>query len=104
MKNSLGLDQEKIANFCRHWKITELSFFGSILREDFGPESDVDVLVSFAPDADWSLFDHMEMEEELSAILGRNVDLVSRRAIERSRNWLRRKAILESAEPLYVAR
>jgi len=104
MKIKLELDQEKIAEFCRRWKITELSFFGSILREDFGPESDVDVLVSFAPDADWSLFDHMEMEEELSAILGRNVDLVSRRAIERSRNWLRRKAILESAETLYVAR
>jgi hypothetical protein len=103
MEVKILLDHEKIADFCRRWKITELAFFGSVLREDFGPESDVDVLVSFAPEADWSLFDHMEMEEELSALLGRNVDLVSRRAIERSRNWLRRKAILESAEPLYVA-
>jgi len=103
MKKKIPVDPRQIAEFCQRWKITELAFFGSILREDFGPESDVDVLVSFAAQADWSLFDHMEMEEELAALLGRNVDLVSRRAIERSRNWLRRKAILESAEPLYVA-
>jgi hypothetical protein len=75
-----------------------------VLRDDFRPDSDVDVLVTFAPEAEWSLFDHVTMEEELSSILDRKVDLVSRRGIERSRNWIRRKAILEAAEPFYVAR
>jgi predicted nucleotidyltransferase len=62
------------------------------------------LLVTFSPDAEWSLLDHIAMEEELSAIFGRKVDLVSRRAIERSENYLRRKAILETAQPYYVAR
>jgi predicted nucleotidyltransferase len=100
----LPVDREKISTFCQRWHITEFAFFGSILRNDFRPDSDVDVLVTFAPEADWSLFDHVTMEEELSALLGRKVDLVSRRAIERSSNWLRRKAILETAEPYYAAR
>jgi uncharacterized protein len=64
----------------------------------------VDVLVDFAADADWSLFDHVEMEDELSTILGRKVDVVNRRAIERSENWIRRQAILNTAEPIYVTR
>jgi predicted nucleotidyltransferase len=76
--------------------------FGSALREDFRPDSDLDLLVKFAPDADWSLMDHVAMEEELSGIVGRKVDLVSQRAIERGSNWIRRKAIPESAEP-YLA-
>ena len=103
MNPRLTLDPEKIAAFCQRWKIVELSLFGSVLRDDFRPDSDVDVLVTFAPEADWSLFDHVAMEEELSAVVGRKVDLVSRRAIERSTNWIRRQAILDSAEPCYVA-
>jgi hypothetical protein len=102
MKIKLELDQEKIAEFCRRWKITELAFFGSVLREDFGPESDVDVLVTFSTDAHWSLFDKMHMQDELAEMFGREVDLVSRRAIERSRNWLRREAILSSLEVIHV--
>jgi len=104
MSAKIPIPQEKIAEFCRRWKITELALFGSVLRDDFRPDSDVDVLVTFAPEAEWSLFDHVTMEEELSSILDRKVDLVSRRGIERSRNWIRRKAILEAAEPFYVAR
>jgi predicted nucleotidyltransferase len=104
MNARIHIDRDKIADFCRRWKITELALFGSVLRDDFCPDSDVDVLVTFAPDAEWSLFDHMDMQEELSVILGRKVDLVSRRAIERSANWVRRKAILSTAEPCYVAR
>lgn len=73
---------------------------GSVLREDFRPDSDIDILVSFSSDAEWSLLNHMAMEEELSAIFGRKVDLVSRKAIERSENYIRRKAILESAQRL----
>jgi len=104
MSARIPIDRNKIAEFCRRWKITEFALFGSVLRDDFRPDSDVDVLVTFAPDAEWSLFDHVDMEEELSAILDRKVDLISRRAIERSDNWIRRKAILSTAEPVYVAR
>ncbi len=104
MSARIPIDREKIAEFCRRWKITEFALFGSVLRDDFRPDSDVDVLVTFAPDAEWSLFDDVDMEEELSAIFGRKVDLVSRRAVERSDNWIRRKAILSTAEPVYVVR
>jgi predicted nucleotidyltransferase len=100
----VSIPREQLEEFCRRWKIAELDLFGSALREDFRPDSDLDLLVSFTPDADWSLLDHVAMEEELSGILGRKVDLVSRRAIERSSNWIRRRAILESAEPYFVAR
>jgi len=92
-----------IIDFCQRWKITEFALFGSVLRDDFRPDSDIDVLVQFAPDASWTLLDHVEMQDELVAMLGRNVDLVSRRGIERSRNKMRRKAILESAEVFYAA-
>jgi predicted nucleotidyltransferase len=104
MSARIAIDRERIADFCRRWKIVEFSLFGSVLRDDFRPDSDVDVLVSFAPDAEWSLFDHVAMEDELSAMIGRKVDLVTRRAIERSENWIRRKAVLGSAETVYVAR
>jgi hypothetical protein len=97
------LPSDVIAEFCRRWKIAELAVFGSALRDDFRPDSDIDLLVSFAPDADWSLFDHMHMEEELAKALGRPVDLVSREAVERSENWIRRKAILDSARLIHVA-
>lgn len=103
-KMSMEMPKDKIAEFCQRWKIVELSLFGSVLRDDFRPDSDVDVLVRFAPDAEWSLLDHVAMEEELSAILGRKVDIVSRSAIERSENYIRRKAILGTAQPYYVAR
>jgi uncharacterized protein len=101
---NIEMPKEQIADFCRKWKIVELSLFGSVLRDDFRPDSDVDILVSFSSDAEWSLLDHMAMEEEMSAILGRKVDLVSRKAIERSENYIRRKAILETAQPYYVTR
>ena len=78
--------------------------FGSSVRRETTALSDIDVLVSFVPGADWSLFDHIRMEEEFSTILGRNVDIVTRRTVERSDNWIRRKAILESAVPCYVER
>ena len=104
MRKEISIPAERLHEFCRKWNIAELRIFGSALREDFRPDSDLDLLVSFTPEADWSLLDHVAMEEELSAIAGRKVDLVSRRAIERSSNWIRRKAILETAEPYFVAR
>ena len=102
--SSLTMPTDRIEDFCRRWKVRELALFGSALREDFGPDSDVDLLVSFAPDARWSLFDLSRMRHELCAIFARDVDLVSRRGIEQSRNPLRREAILSSAETIYVQR
>ena len=95
---------ERLADFCRRWGITHLAVFGSALREDFRPGSDIDLLVSFAPDTEWSLLDHARMQEELEALLGRDVDLVSRRAVERSANWIRRREILGTAQVLYASR
>jgi uncharacterized protein len=99
MRTAIPIPTKKLEEFCQRWKIAELRVFGSALREDFGPDSDLDLLVTFAPNADWSLLDHIAMEEELSGIVGRKVDRVSQRAIERSSNRIRRKTILESAEP-----
>ena len=103
MKPRIPLDRERIAEFCRRWKITEFSLFGSVLRDDFRPDSDIDVLVSFSPEAEWGLFEHVAMQEELAAMFSRKVDLITRRAVEHSRNPLRRRIILESAQPYYVA-
>ena len=103
MQSRIAADPERLATFCGKWKVAQLALFGSVLREDFGPESDVDVLVSFRPDADWTLFDMVYMRDELRAIFGREVHLVSRQGLEASRNWFRYQAILASAEPLYAA-
>ncbi len=97
------LDAEQIAAFCQRWQIVEMSLFGSVLRDDFGPESDVDFLVTFAPGACHDFADLDEMEAELAALVGRRVDLVERHLVEQSRNYIRRQAILESAESIYVA-
>ena len=104
MKPNIEIPQKEIAEFCRKWRIEELSLFGSALRDDFRPDSDIDVLVRFSPETGWSLFDLMHMEEELKEIFGREVDLVERSAVERSRNYVRRKAILSNLEPIYAAR
>jgi predicted nucleotidyltransferase len=99
----IDLPEKEIADFCRRWKISELSAFGSVLREDFGPESDIDLLVTFAPETHWTLFDMARMRDELVRLLGREVDLISRRGVETSRNPIRREAILSSAEVIYAA-
>lgn len=102
-KLKINISKEEIARFCEKWQIREFAFFGSILRDDFLAGSDVDVLVTFYPDAQWTLLDHVEMQDELAALLGRPVDLVSRRGIEYSQNYIRRRAILESARVVYAA-
>ncbi len=94
----------EIASFCNRWKVKELAVFGSFLRDSFGPDSDIDLLVSFAPDARWGLFDLVTMQEELQAVLGREVDLVEREAVEQSENYIRRKSILGNLEVIYAAR
>jgi predicted nucleotidyltransferase len=100
---AIDYDKEKLRDFCRRWKITEFSLFGSVVRDDFGPESDVDVLITFAPDARRSLFDMVHMEDELVEIFGREVDLLTRRAVEGSLNPIRKTSILSSAVILDVA-
>ena len=101
MKPHIDIPKEEVAAFCRRWQITELALFGSVLREDFQPDSDVDVLVRFDSQARHTLFDMVRMQEELQRVLGRHVDLVSRRGIEQSRNYIRKNAILKSAEVVY---
>ncbi len=103
MNPGCEISRETVAEFCRKWRITEFALFGSVLRDDFRPESDIDVLVRFAPDAGHSLFDLVRMQEELKDLLGREVDLVTREAVESSRNLLRRKLILETAEVVYAS-
>jgi len=103
MNAHIPVDREKIAEFCKRWKIVEFALFGSVLRDDFKADSDVDVLVTFAPEAGWSLLDMARMREELNEIFGRNVDLVSKAGVQASRNPLRRQAILSSAEVIHVA-
>ena len=95
------LPMDKIAEFCRRWKIQEMAAFGSVLRADFDSESDIDVIVTFDDDAEWSLLDHIRMQQELQAVLRRDVDLVTRRAVERSQNWIRRKETLSTASIIF---
>ena len=97
---ALAVPDETLAEFCQRWKIRELALFGSALRDDFRADSDIDLLVTFADDAAWGLLAHMQMQHELEAILQRPVDLISRRALEQSPNWLRRHAILDTAQVL----
>ncbi|WP_448592789.1 nucleotidyltransferase family protein, partial [Thermoflexus hugenholtzii] len=87
--------------FCRRWKIRDLAIFGSILRDDFGPESDIDFLVEFEPDANWSLLDHTQMEQELSELLDREVHLISKRALEYTHNYLFRQEVLGTAKVVF---
>ncbi|MGH2759715.1 MAG: nucleotidyltransferase domain-containing protein [Actinomycetota bacterium] len=99
----IPVNRSEVEAFCRKWKIAELSFFGSVLTDEFGPNSDVDVLVTFDADARWGL-EIVAMEDELTRIIGREVQLVERSSVESSHNWIRREAILDGAEPFLVAR
>ncbi len=98
MAPRIDIPADRIAAFCERWKIADLSLFGSVLRDDFGPDSDVDVLVGFRDDARHGFAELADMEEELKALFGREVDLVQRAVVEKSPNWIRRKSILGSAE------
>ena len=103
MQKKIEIPYDQLNDFCRRWKISELALFGSALRDDFKPDSDVDVLVTFAEDAHWSLFDQVDMQNELTDIFGREVDFVERVAIEKSENYIRRKNILRRTEVIYAA-
>jgi predicted nucleotidyltransferase len=101
IKQNINLPRGQIADFCQRWHIRELALFGSVLRDDFRPDSDLDILVTFTPEANWSLLDHLRMEQELATLLNRKIDLFSRRAVEQSHNWMRRLEILNTAEVVY---
>ena len=100
MNPQVDLDGMRLAEFCRKWRIHELSLFGSALRDDFGPESDIDLLVSFEADAGWTLFDLIAMKEEAESLFGRPVDLIEREAL---RNPWRKREILRTHEVIYAA-
>lgn len=100
-KSAIDIDRAAIETFCRKWGIKELSLFGSVLRPDeFRDESDVDVLVTFEDASRWSLFDVVDMKDELEQLFGRKVDLVEKNAI---RNPWRRRSILTSYRVIYAA-
>jgi uncharacterized protein len=97
----ISLPHEEIERFCRKWHITRMEVFGSVLRDDFDSErSDVDVLVTFAPGKTPGLA-FFRAEKEFAELLGRKVEMSTRRAIEQSQNWIRRERILSEAQTIY---
>lgn len=93
----IPIDVAAVDEFCARWKVKELYFFGSVLRDDFRADSDVDVMVVFEDGTTWGT-EMVRMKEDLAEILGRKVDLTTKKAVEETRNWVRRRAILEGAE------
>ena len=100
MPTQLDMDRDQIAAFCEKWRITEFAIFGSMLGDDFGPNSDVDVLVTFEEGAPWSLWELFTMQDELRETFGRDVDLVEKKAIK---NPFRRHHILSNYEVIHAA-
>jgi predicted nucleotidyltransferase len=98
--HNIELPEEKITDLCRRWKVVELALFGSVLRDDFRPDSDIDVLITFTPDCGWSLFNLAQMQEELKDIFQREVDLVEKEGLK---NPFRRREILNNMEIVYAA-
>jgi predicted nucleotidyltransferase len=97
---STDVSERRIREFSERWRIVELALFGSVVADDFGPDSDIDVLVVFEPNAGWNLFHLLDMKDELQAMLGRKVDLVEKAAL---RNPFRRHEILRTRKVIYAA-
>lgn len=95
-----SVPEDVIRDFCRKWNLKSFRFYGSIMRDDFRPDSDIDVMVEFSPDAKPSFFDISTMQEELEALLCRKVDLADRRSVDRSENYIRRKGMLSGKPPV----
>ncbi len=96
----ITLPQKSIEGFCLKWKVSEMSLFGSVLSNNFRNDSDIDVLVSFKDGAGWSLFDFVDMIDELKIIFGRKVDLVEKDTLK---NPFRRQSILATNKVIYAA-
>jgi len=103
LKANIDIEYSKIVSFCKKWGIKEFSIFGSVLRDDFNSESDIDVIIDFDESRAYTLSECVRMEVELEDIFNRKVDLIWKRSIEKSENYIRRKHILDSVEVLYVA-
>ena len=99
----IEIHRQALERFCEKWRVAKLDLFGSALRDDFRPDSDIDILVSFDSEASPTLKMYAQMEDELASIFERSVDLVSRVAVEESRNWIRKQDILKSARPIFRA-
>lgn len=104
LQQRLNLKTTEIKQICQQWQITELALFGSVLREDFRSDSDIDVLVSFAENAKITFFDLDAIENQLSQLFNRPVDLVTKKAIQKSHNWIRRQNILNDSQVIYEQR
>ena len=102
IQTAVILPSGEIDGFCRRWNVIEFALFGSVLRQDFDAESDIDVLVTFAPGVVYTFRQLIAMQDELETILGRPVDLLDKEAVQQSPNYIRRKAILHSAEVVYA--
>ena len=98
LKTAMPMDQIKA--LCAKWKIREFALFGSVLRDDFRPDSDIDVLISFHPQAGWSLWDLFDLQDELKVLFRREVDLIEKEGL---RNPFRRHEILATRQVLYAA-
>lgn len=91
----------QISEFCQRWHITEFALFGSVLRDDFRPDSDIDVLVTFSPNSRWSLFDWVDMKDELEALFDRRVDIADKEGLK---NPYRRHEILRTHQVIYASK
>ena len=100
-KIHVDFDRAKLIDFCRKWQINRLAFFGSVVRDDFKPDSDVDVMVSFKPDSHWSLFDIVDMQFELEVIFNRDVDIIEEGTI---RNPIKRRCIYKDLQVVYESK
>jgi uncharacterized protein len=100
VSNRLKAPSARIAEFCQRWKITEFALFGSVLRDDFRPNSDIDILVTFSPDPGWSLFDWVDMKDDLKALFGREVDIADKQGLK---NPYRRHEILKTCQVIYAS-
>jgi len=101
-RHNVEIADEKLAEFCRAWKITELALFGSVLRNDFRPDSDVDFLVTYAPDTPPKSWGYYPEQQEMQTLIGRKVDWVTRKSIEQGRNPVFRREVLGTAEIIYA--
>jgi predicted nucleotidyltransferase len=104
LQSRLAITSEQLAEFCQRRHINELALFGSILRDDFHADSDIDILVTFQPDTKISLLDLVDMQYELEDLCHRKVDLLTKKSVEDSPNWIRRKEILNTAKVVYESR
>jgi len=99
----IQISEDQLSSICNKYLIKELSIFGSALRKDFDEDSDIDLLIEFKPEAAVSLFDLIDVKEDFEKLFGREIDIVSKNAIKRSNNYIRKKAILENYNTIYAA-